>query len=251
MHLYLFLGALDRTGVGQGFDLGLVKSDIKLPFHIFNKQKTSTVVTPPPAPPAAKKAAVSSGPVLPNGFTAYSLAGTQLSFAYPTVWGVPVVTTDPGFSKRGGTNKTDGTHAYLLKFASNKDVELAATSSKYLPATRNNQYFDFLQWCSGTNDGKFYKQVLLFSTVNKVDTPTTVTCDQGPLADATKLDELTIVQPKTKDDSGAALGDLYTKNLTSGNLPVVRVRDSAMAYSALIKQLLGTVKVSSSSSITP
>jgi hypothetical protein len=230
-------------------DLGLVKSDANLPFHIFNKQKKKTVAvitappkvqTPPPAPAA---------PVVPDGFTTFKITGTDISFAYPTVWGKPVATADPGFSKRGGTNKTDGTYAYLVSFATNKDVQLATTSSKYLPAARGAQYYDFLEWCTGTNDGKFYKQSLHFTTTAGVDTPGTITCDQGPLTDATKVDDLTIVQLSTKAADGkTVLGDLYTQNLSKGTYPVLRVKDATMKNAADVKKLLGTVKVSSSSS---
>jgi hypothetical protein len=224
-------------------DLGLVKSDANLPFHIFNKQKKKTVavinpvpkVQPPPAP---------TGPVVPDG--------ANVSLDYPTAWGKPAVTTDLGFSKRGGANKSDGTYAYLVNFAVNKDVQIVLTSSKYLPAARGAQYYDFLQWCIGTNDNKFYKEILHFTSAAGIDTPGTVACDQGPITDATKLDDLTIVQLKTKDiDGKTVLGDLYTQNLSKGDYPVLRVKDAKMASSVDIKKLLATVKVSSSSSSAP
>jgi hypothetical protein len=231
-------------------DLGLVKSDTNLPFHIFNKQKKKTVaiVTPPVVqnPPPAP-----TGPVVPDGFTAYKVEGANISLDYPTAWGKPTATADPGFSKRGGTNKTDGTYAYLVNFATNKDVQLAVTSSKYLPAARGAQYYDYLQWCTGTNDGKFYKQSLHFTSASGVDTPGTIACDQGPLADATKLDDITIVQLKTKSADGKTiLGDLYTQNLSKGDYAVLRVMDAKMANADNIKKLLGTVSIDSSSSST-
>jgi hypothetical protein len=221
-------------------DSGVVGSSINLPFHVF-KQKSKT---PPAAAPAAtsQNQANSSTVAVPSGFTEYKLAGTSITFAAPTAWGQPTSNTDPGFSSRGATAKTDGTYAYLVDFSTNKDVEIAVTSSKYLPASRSALYYDFLQWCTGTSDGKAYLSLLHFSTSNKIDTPTTVVCDQGPLTGATKLDTTTIVELKTKDAAGAVLGDLYTKNLTSTDLPVFRVKDKAMTNSADIKTLLSTVK---------
>jgi hypothetical protein len=116
------------------------------------------------------------------------------------------------------------------------------TSSKYLPASDSKLYYQFLQWCVGTNDNKFYKQTLHATTENKVDIAGTVTCDQGPLTDATKLDDSTIVQLKTKDNAGAVLGDLYTKNLTSKDLTVLRIKDTQSKNSEDIKKLLSSVK---------
>jgi hypothetical protein len=228
-------------------DMGMVQSDVKLPFHIFNNQKG--LVIPTAAAPAATKSAATPPPTTistPTGFTDYKVASTNLSFAYPDVWGTPTVTTDPGFTKRGGANKSNGTYAYLVSFATNKDVELAATSSKYLPAKRTALYYDFLQWCNGTNDSKVYKQTLHFNTDAGTETPGTITCDQGPLADATKLDNLTIVQSKTKDAAGKDLGDLYSQNLTDADLQVLRVRDTKMTNADDIKKLLATVKVTAS-----
>jgi hypothetical protein len=239
-------------------DAGLVKSDIKLPFHIFNKQKTSNAVTPAPVAkspqPASQPPAQSA---TPSGFTSYKLEGTNVSFAYPTAWGIPAVTKDPGFSKRGGTNKTDGTHAYLVDFATNKDVQVALTSSKYLPATRTTLYYDFLKFCMGSVDQKYYLERLNFTTAAGVDTPTNAVCDQALLTDASILGDgiptadRPIVQLKTKDSGGKVIGDLYTKNLTSNtDLPVLRVKDAAMKNSADIEKLLLSIKVSTSSSTT-
>jgi hypothetical protein len=245
-----FLLLLAAAGAYLAIDDGLIKSDIKLPYHIFNKQKTSTTTTPPPpvksTQPVSQPPAESSVPV---GFTSYKVADANTSFAYPTAWGAPVVTKDPGFSKRGGTNKTDGTHAYLIDFPTNKDVEVALTSSKYLPATNSARYFDFLQWCTGTNDGKYYKQTLHYITDStKVDTPSTIVCDQGPLTDATKLDDTTIIQQKTGVVDSAAtpkptIADLYTKNLASKDITVLHVKDVSMKNSDNIKKLLTTVKL--------
>jgi hypothetical protein len=244
----IVLAVLAVVGGFLAVDAGLVKSDVKLPFHIFNKQKTSktaastTVVktSKPSTPPPVQS-------TVPTGFTKYAVSETSISFAYPTVWGAATVAKDPGFSKRGGTNKTDGTYAYKINFAANKDIEVALTSSKYLPASRGALYYDFLDWCSGTNDNKFYKNSLHFTSQSGVDTPGTIACDQGPLTDATKIDDTTIMQQKTKDSSGAILGDLYTKNLTANKeIPVLRVKDSTMKNSEDIKKVLATIKTNDS-----
>lgn len=236
------------VGAYLAIDAGLIKSDINLPFHIFNKQKTSKSETPPPVKSSQPPSQPPAQSALPAGFSNYKLEGTTISFIYPTAWGTPTITKDAGFSKRGGTNKTDGTYAYVVDFATNKDVQVAITSSKYLPAARGAMYYDFLAWCTGTNDGKFYKQTLHFTSSGGVDTPSTVTCDQGPLADATKVDETTILQAKTKDSSGKDIGDVYTKNLSGSNseLKVLRVKDTSMKNSDDIKKLLSNVKVDSS-----
>jgi hypothetical protein len=266
MLLWLFVIILVAVAaVYLAIDAGLIKSDVKLPFHIFNKQKTSAVA-PSPAPKANTSNSISQPPAqsaIPEGFTKYEAKDAGLSFAYPTAWGTPALTKDPGFSKRGGTNKTDGTHAFLVNFATNKDVQVALTSSKYLPESRPANgtawyYYDYLQWCTGTNDNKlFYKQTLHFATdTSKVDTPATVTCDQGPIADATKLDDATIVQNKTSINSLPQAQsfdsvDLYTKNLASNkDYPVLRVKDVTMKNATDIKKLLDTLNVSSSSSST-
>lgn len=228
------------TGAYLAIDSGLIKTGFKMPFHVF-KQKAAAPAATTPSPNQNQTAT----PAVPAGFTVYKLADTDVTFAAPTAWGQPTSTPDPGFSARGGTNKSDGTHAYLVNFAANKDVEIAVTSSKYLPAARTALYYDFLQWCVGTADSKIYLTTLRFSTANKIDTPTTSTCDQGPVADAAKLDAATIVQLKTKGADGKDLGDLYTKNLKETGLPVFRVKDAAMTNGDNIKKLLDTVKVTS------
>jgi hypothetical protein len=228
------------AGAYAAIDSGLIKTSINLPFHIF-KQKAA------PAPASTQPKSQPAATTLPAGFTQYKLAGTSLSFAAPASWGAPTSAPDPGYSTRSTTAKSDGTYAYLVSFATNKDVQLAVTSSKYLPPARGSFYYDYLQWCTGTSDGKIYKTILHFSTTDKVDTPTTATCDQGPLTDATKLDATTIVQLNTKDAGGAALGDLYTKNLANADLPVLRVKDSARTNGSDIEQLLNTVKIPASS----
>jgi hypothetical protein len=245
MKLILLVLLVLLAGAYLLVDSGAVKTSIDLPFHIF-KQKTLA--------PAAQTSNTSNSNqsqantvAVPSGFTEYKLAGTTITFAAPIAWGTPTSSNDPGYSARGGTNKSDGTYAYLVDFATNKDVELVVTSSKYLPAKRDTLYYDFLQWCTGTNDGKIYESTLHFSTsADKIDTPTTTTCDQGPVA-ATKLDTATIVQPKVKSTDGKTIGDIYTRNLQSTDLPVLRVKDATSANADQIKQLLQTVKVNAQS----
>jgi hypothetical protein len=215
-------------------DAGVVKTSIKLPFHVF---KQDTV-----APPAASTAA--SAPSVPIGFTAYKIATTNVNFAAPAAWGVPTSTTDPGYSKRSADAKSDGAHAFIVDFATNKDVQVSITSAKYLPAARAVQYYDFLQWCTGTSDIKTYLGALQFTSADKVDTATTVSCTQGPINDATKLNSTTIVELNSKDSAGASFGDLYTMNTTDKEFVVFRVKDKSMKNSADIKKLLNTVKSS-------
>lgn len=226
------------TGLYAAVDAGLILSSENLPFHIFKQDEAANTQTVTPPPPA------SSTSTLPTGFAVYKVENTDISFAYPVNWGLPATVTDPGYSKRGGANQSDGTYAYLINFTTNKDVQVAITSSQFLPAVRTPLYYDFQRWCSGTADGKFYKQLLRFSTANKVDTPTTVTCDQGPLSDATKLEgqEAIIFQAKTTNPDGSALGDLYTANLRNNDWPVLRVKDATSANSDNIKKLLITIQ---------
>lgn len=226
-------------------DSGLVNAGFSFPFHIF-KQKAKTTTTPAPVTnqPAA------TGPTLPAGFKEYKIAGTSLTFAAPTTWGDPTSTTDPGYSKRGGTNQSDGIYAYLVSFASNKDIQIAVTSDKFLPAARAATFYDFLQWCTGTNDGLIYQSLLNFSTANKVDTPSTITCDQGPVAGASKLNSTTIVQSKATDTASKVIGDIYTKNLDNDSLVVFRVKDAAMTNGSDIKQLLVTVQIPKAGGVT-
>lgn len=239
-----FLPALAMLIIGAYLilDAGIVGSG-NLPFQIFKEKEEAMAdstpsVTHPPAvqtpPPAVQT---------PSGFTQYALPNSPLSFTYPTAWGTPSATTDPGFTKRGGSNRSDGTYAHLINFADNKDIQLALTSNKYLPAKRSAQYFDFLQWCSGTHDGKIYRQQLLFSTTSGADSPSTITCNDGPLGDAEKIDELTIVQKSNKDSEGKIIGDVYTKNLSDKEFVVIRAKDSAMTSADSLKQLLASVKI--------
>lgn len=229
------------VAVYLAIDAGLISSGVKLPFHIF-KQKTAapTASTTPPA--STKQNTQTAVSNLPSGFSKYTLNGTDISFAAPSSWGVPDSATEDGYSTRSTSSKPDGVYAYLVTFPNNKDVQIAVTSSKFLPPARGAQYYDFLQWCTGTNDGKIYKSVLNFTTANGASTPSTISCDQGPLTDATKLSANSIVQLKTKDASGAVIGDLYTKNLSETSLPVFRIKDSAMTNGDNIKLMLPTIE---------
>ncbi|HET7827483.1 MAG TPA: hypothetical protein VFK97_01280, partial [Candidatus Saccharimonadales bacterium] len=128
-----------------------------------------------------------------------------------------------------------------------KDVELAVTSAKFLPPARDAQYYDYLQWCTGSVDGKFYQAALNYATAaDKTQTPTTAVCDQGPLSNVTKIDAATIFQPALKNSSGQVIGDLYAKNLNNTDLPVIRVKDAAMKNGTSIKLLLNSVQFNGS-----
>lgn len=229
------------VGLYLAIDSGLIKTSINLPLHVFKQDKTkdngpssSQPVTTAPPPPASQR-------TIPAGFNQYKDSAVPFSFDYPTIWGLPTAVTEPGYSKRGGTFKADGTYAVTISFATNKDVQIVATSGKYLPAARASFYYDFGQWCIGSSDGKIYKSALRFTSANGVDTATTMVCDQGPLADATKLTTAIITQPNVKDAAGKTLGDIYTANLDSPLYPVLRAKDAAMTNAANIKTLLGTI----------
>lgn len=221
------------------------KTDV-LPFHIFSHDKNNTAEN---SNQAAQNSKASSQTTLPTGFTRYQPTGTPLSFGYPNTWGTPATTADAGFTQRGKDKKSDGNHAYIITFATNKDVEVAITSSKYLPAARGTLYYDYLQWCVGTNDGKYYIKTLHFTTTAGIDTPSNAVCDQGPLSDAKQLigdndlvNKATIVQLNTKDANGVNLGDLYTASLANASdLVVLRVKDAKMTNSSDIKKLLSTI----------
>lgn len=228
-------------------DAGVAGKGINLPFHIFgqdDKAQTQPVVTPAPA---SSQSSSSSQVSLPEGFVNYKLAGTDLNIPYPSAWGAPTATTEMGYSKRGGTNKADVTYAYLINFATNKDVQIALTSGQYLPPTRTALYYDMLQWCTGSVDTKFYKQLLHYITVASVDTPTTTTCDQGPLNDAAKINSTTIVQVGTKAADGTVAGDIYTRNLKITELPVMRVKDTTGKNADNIKKILDNLTLASTS----
>jgi hypothetical protein len=226
-------------------DSGLISSGINLPFHIFKQDKAATP-SQTQQPTAQQSAAQTSTSNLPSGFKLYSLSGTNMTFAAPGAWGEPTSTTEQGYTKRGGTNQPNGTYAYIVTFATNKDVQVVVTSNQYLPPARDRQFYDYLQWCTGSNDGKYYQSVLNFTTEDKVDSPSTVSCDQGPLNGAIKLDGSTLFMAKAADSAGKTLGDIYIMNLSDKNLPVLRVKDAAMTNGTDIKTLLGTVKSGSS-----
>ncbi|MGH7157037.1 MAG: hypothetical protein ACREGG_02930 [Candidatus Saccharimonadales bacterium] len=228
-------------------DAGVIGSNINLPVHIFKQKKQNTSTSN--SPPASSNTA--TAPVVPDGFKEYKLAGTALTFAAPIAWGDPTSSAEPGYSQRGGTNQSDGTYAYLVNFATEKDIQIAVTSDKFLPVARATLYYDYLQWCKGTSDNKTYESILHFTTANKIDTPTTITCDQGPVPSAVEIDSTTILQPKATDTTGKTIGDIYTKNLTDPSLVVFRVKDAAMTNGDDIKTLLTTVKLGASSSSSP
>jgi len=222
------------AGAYAAIDKGLILSSINLPVHIFKKTDTT----------AASSQASSSGTQasIPSGFTSTKLVEANLTFAYPTAWGAPAATTDLGFSKRSASAKADANYAFVVGFPDNKDVQLAITSDKFLPPARATQYYDFLGWCVGTADAKYYAGVLRFSTAAGVDTPTTVTCDQGPLNNVAKLTSDTIVQTNIKNTDGSVLGDIYTKNLSSSDYAVVRAKDATAKNGDLITTMLGTIQ---------
>jgi hypothetical protein len=237
---------LALIGAYLAIDAGAVGSGIALPFHVF-KQKAKVTKTPTQTQTNANQTTTVS---VPAGFKEYKIGGTALTFAAPVAWGDPTSTTDPGYSKRGGNNQSDGTYAYLVNFANNKDIQVAVTSDKYLPPARDTTYYDFLQWCTGTNDGNIYLSVLHYNTTNKIDVPATVACDQGPAVNASKLNPTTILQTKVPGAGNTVIGDVYTKNIKDPLLAVFRVRDGAMTNGDNIKQLLNTVKVNTPASNT-
>jgi hypothetical protein len=224
---------------------GVLGNNLRLPPF---KKKVVVVVTPPSSQSQTAQTS------LPAGFSKYKLSGTNITFAAPTAWGTPSSTNQQGYSTRGTTNQPGGTYAYLVDFPSNKDIQIAVTSAKYLPPARGAQYYDFLQWCTGSADNKFYFATLKYSTAtdkNQTQTPTTVTCDQGPLTAVTQVDTSTIIQTALKDISGKTVGDVYTKNLSSSDLPVFRVKDAAMTNSVNVKLVLKTVQSTGPAAASP
>ncbi|MEK7096294.1 MAG: hypothetical protein AAB896_03335 [Patescibacteria group bacterium] len=221
------------AGAYAAIDKGLILSNINLPFHIF--KKTDTVATSPQSSSATQTS-------IPSGFTSTKLIEANLGFAYPTDWGAPTASTDLGFSKRSSAAKADANYAFLVSFPNNKDVQLAITSAKFLPPARTAQYYDFLGWCVGTVDAKYYAGVLRYSTIEGVDSPMTVTCDQGPLNNAVKIISDTIVQTNIKNTDGSLMGDIYTKNLSNNDYVVARAKDATMKNGDLIQTMLGTIQ---------
>lgn len=215
----------------------------KLPYELFKKSAVSSS-----ASSSTSATPQSATPALPTGYAQATITGTQISFAYPSAWGRPASSTEKGFTQRSAKATADSDYAYIVTFPTNKDVELAITSTKALPPSRAAKYYDFLQWCTGSVDAKFYKSLLRFSTTNGVDTPTTTTCDQGPLADAVKLGNDSIVQANTKNADGSVLGDLYTRNLTDKTFVVARLKDVTMKNATDAKAVLASVSVGSATS---
>lgn len=230
----LVLGVLIvLVGIYAAIDKGLILDSVNLPVHIF---KQSTAVT--------DSGSTSSASVLstPSGFTATKLVEANLTFAYPTTWGAPTAATDQGFSKRSTSAKADVNYAYVLNFPNNKDVQLTITSGKFLPPSRAVQYYDYLGWCVGTADAKYYAGVLRFATTSGVDLPTTITCDQGPLNNAAKLTSDTIVQTNVKNTDNSLLGDIYTRNLTNNDYVVAHAIDSTSKNTDQIKTMLASIQ---------
>lgn len=232
--LWMFLLLVMLVAAYGAIDKGLILSSINLPVHIFKKADTTTS-SPPPSSPVSQ-------PSIPAGFTSTKLAQTNLTFAYPTAWGAPVANITQGYSKRQASAKADANYAFVVTFPNNKDVEVAFTSGKFLPPVRAIQYYDFLGWCVGTVDAKYYTSVLRFSTAAGVDTPTTVTCDQGPLINVAKLTSDTIVQTNLKNTDGSPVGDIYTRNLKNSDYAVARAKDAAMKNGAMIQSMFSTIQ---------
>lgn len=240
----LLIGA----GVYLAIDAQLINNKLALPFELF-KEKTPVVDN------SGESASVQNNttPVsaIPPGYSAYNDSALPFSFNYPTSWGTPTVTTEQGFSKRGGENKSDGIYAYLVGFATNKDVQMAITSAEYLSPVRSAMYYDFLSWCLNPDDNKYYKSVMGVSSAAGVDTPAQIACNQGPLTDATKIDASTIVQADTKAADGSSLGDVYTKNLGDTSIPVVRIKDASRKNGNDIKIILNNDLASTTTNNTP
>jgi hypothetical protein len=227
---WLALGILAVVaGLYLAFDAGLFGSSINMPFHVFSQEdKTPTTSN-------------TQSVVTPVGYKRVTIADSDTSVAYPTDWGEPTVATEDGYAERGAKNKTSGHYLYVMSFKKNTDVELSLVTSKLLPPIRKLTYYDYLQWCLGTNDGQFYQGILTFSNNGKVDQPATVVCNQGPMIGVTKINESTIVQLAAKDTAGKTAGDVYVKNLTNKTFPVVRVKDKSMKYQDQIKKILDSV----------
>lgn len=221
------------VGAYAAIDKGLIFSSLNLPFHIF--KKTATATNSPSTSPGTQLN-------VPSGFTATKLVEANLTFAYPTAWGAPTATTDQGFSKRSSSAKADASYAFIVNFPNNKDVQMAITSGKILPPPRTALYYDLLGWCLGTADAKYYAGVLRFAAASGVDTPVTITCDQGPLNNVAKLTSDIIVQTNLKNADGSPLGNIYTKNLKNNDYVVARAKDATGKNGDFIQTMLGSVQ---------
>ena len=232
--LWLLLILALLTGTYAAIDKGLILDSVNLPYHIFAQDKATSTKT-------TDTAGTTTQATTPSGFSATKLVEAGLAFSYPSSWGAPSATTDLGFAKRSASATPDANYAFVVNFPDNKDVQIVITSGKFLPPARTTLYYDYLGWCVGTADAKYYAGALRFSTdADKNDTPSTITCDQGPLNNVAKLDSDTIVQTNVKNTDGAPLGDIYTKNLKNNDYVVVRVKDGTMKNGDQIKTLLGT-----------
>lgn len=231
----IILGLLVAVaGVYAAIDKGLIFSSVNLPYHIF--EQTSTTIS--------DSSSASPSPQLnvPTGFAATKLVEANLTFAYPAAWGAPTASIDQGFTKRSNAAKADSSYAFIVDFPDNKDVQLAVTSGKFLPPSRGVQYYDYLSWCLGTVDANYYVGALHFSTADGTDTPTTASCDQGPLNNAAKLSNDTIVQTNLKNTDGTQLGNLYTRNLKNNDYEVARVKDVTMKNGDQIQTMLASIQ---------
>lgn len=231
----IILGLLAvAAGVYGAIDKGLIFSNVNLPYHIFDQASTVTSDSSSTSP--------SSQLNVPTGFAATKLVEANLTFAYPAAWGAPTASVDQGFTKRSSTAKADSSYAFIVDFPDNKDVQLAVTSGKFLPPARGIQYYDYLSWCLGTVDANYYVGALHFSTADGTDTPTTASCDQGPLNNAAKLSSDTIVQTNLKNTDGSTLGNLYTRNLKNNDYEVARVKDVTMKNGDQIQIMLASIQ---------
>lgn len=230
----LVLGVLIvLAGVYAAIDKGLILDSVNLPVHIFKQSSAAT---------SSASISSTSAPSVPSGFTATKLIEANLNFAYPATWGAPTAATDQGFSKRSTSATADVSYAYILNFPNNKEVQLSITSGKFLPPSRAVQYYDYLSWCIGTADAKYYAGVLRFATTSGVDSPTTITCDQGPLNNAAKLTSDTIVQTNVKNTDNSLLGDIYTRNLTNNDYVVAHAIDTTSKNADQIKTMLASIQ---------
>lgn len=236
--LWLALLLVLAGGVYGAIDKGIILSSVDLPFHIFKESD--------PVEEATSPASGDSQAVVPTGFTGTKLVEANLSFVYPTAWGAPTANVEQGYSERKADAKPDASYAFVVDFPNNKDVQMVVTSGKHLPPTRASNailYYDLLGWCLGTADAKYYVSVLRFSTsADKVDTPGTISCDQGPQPNVVKISNDTIVQTNIKNSEGGVLGDIYTKNLTDKTYVVAKIKDVAMKNGDLIKTMLENIK---------
>ena len=235
--MWLLLLLVILAGAYLAIDDRLIKTNINLPYHFFSQPAVSTTAATTTNTSSTTQASV------PSGFSQYQLNAATIQFAAPTTWGTPSFTSDPGFSQRGGGAKSDGTHAYLVSFAQNKDVQLALTAPGFLPASStDSRYFDYLQWCQGTIDHNFYLQKLVYTTSKGVDSPATVACDQGPLVNVTQINSTTLMESQVKSTDGSVIGDIYVENLSSNStVSVIRALDATSKNADDIKTLLTTV----------